>query len=102
MLTLALLHQVRVHSREGTLQPVTDVTLDRVGAQWPPKLSRFERADIMRPENLRSGGDRQLLSEIPAGVQRRHLLASALMRVLPHPSMLFLFHLHCKHWTWLR
>ena len=66
--------QVRVHTREGTLKPVTDVTLERESAQWPPKLTSAERADIMRPEALRS--DRQLLSDQAPGARRRHLLVS--------------------------
>ena len=57
--------QVRVHTREGSLRPVTDVTLEREGAQWPPELTSAERADIMRPEALRS--DRQLLSAAAPG-----------------------------------
>ena len=66
--------QVRVHTREGTLKPVTDVTLEREAAQWPPKLTSAERADIMRPEALRS--DQQLLSGEAPGARRRHLLVS--------------------------
>ena len=75
--------QVRVHTREGTLKPVTDVTLERESAQWPPKLTSAERADIMRPEALRSNrqllSDRQLLSGAAPGARRRHLLVSAWM-----------------------
>ena len=67
--------QVRVHSREGTLKPVTDVALEREGAQWPPRLTSAERADIMRPETLRS--DRQLLATTAPGALRSHLLVSA-------------------------
>ena len=74
--------QVRVHTREGTLKPVTDVTLERESAQWPPKLTSAERADIMRPEALRS--DRQLLSGAAPGARRRHLMVSPWMSYL-HP-----------------
>ncbi len=65
--------QVRVHTREPvSLKPLTDVQLDREGAEWPPRLSSSDRAEIMRPENLRSG--MQLLSETHEGMPRRHLL----------------------------
>ena len=71
-----------MHTREGTLKPVTDAMLERESAQWPPKLTSAERADIMRPEALRS--DRQLLSGAAPGARRRHLLVSAWMSYL-HP-----------------
>ena len=68
-----------MHSREkATLEPVTDVTLDRDGAQWPPRLSASERAQIMRPEALR-GNERRLLSVPMDGMHRRHLLVSLRM-----------------------
>ncbi len=54
---------------------MTDVVLDRDGAEWPPRLSASERAQIMRPEALRS--ERQLLEEPVQGAPRRHLLVSA-------------------------
>ena len=69
-----VLLQVRVHSRDASIKPVTDVTLDRDGAEWPPRLSAMERAEIMKPEALRS--DRQLLSEPVQAAPRRHLLVS--------------------------
>ena len=68
-----------MHSRErATLEPVTDVTLDRDGAQWPPRLSASERAQIMRPEALR-GNERRLLSVPMDSMHRRHLLVSSRM-----------------------
>ena len=68
---------MRIHSREAAIQPVTDVTLDRDGAQWPPRLSAMERADIMRPEAMRN--ERQLLAEPFQGGPRRHLLVCSCM-----------------------
>ena len=75
MILLLALLQVRVHSREGSIRPVTDVLLDRDGAEWPPRLSAMDRAEIMRPEAMRS--ERQLLEEPVQGAPSRHLLVSA-------------------------
>lgn len=75
--------QVRVHSREGSIKPVTDVVLDRDGAEWPPRLSARDRAEIMRPEALRS--ERQLHEEPVQGAPGRHLLVSACTRVVFRP-----------------
>ena len=69
---------------------MTDVVLDRDGAEWPPRLNAMERAEIMRPEAMRS--ERQLLEEPVQGAHRRHLLVSActcpvfgeLLLALPH------------------
>ena len=72
---------MRVHSREAAIKPVTDVTLDRDGAQWPPRLSAMERAEIMRPEAMRN--ERQLLTEPVQGAPRRHLLVCACTWMLP-------------------
>ena len=76
--------QVRVHTREGTLKPLTDVALEREGAQWPPRLTSAERADIMRPEALRS--ERQLLLGGAPGARRRHLLVSLQMPCVALPG----------------
>ena len=95
-----------MHSREkATLEPVTDVTLDRDGAQWPPRLSASERARVMRPEALH-GNERRLLSVPMDGMHRRHLLVSArMLSISSHLNSLpqhvghvlrqrFLLHLH--------